>query len=213
MAKTGTARSSRKERLADPTAALVPRSGSAAGRSWAIAWAAERVADRDVLYLDTETTGLDGRAEIIDVAVADGTGRIVFETLIRPMAPIPRDASLIHGIEDGHVADAPTWPEIHDALATLLADRTVVVYNAPFDRRMLVQSCSRHGVDAPASDWSCAMAAYAAFREMSTIRGGFRRHKLEHAAASFGARAGGHRAAGDALACRAVVVGMAAALR
>lgn len=189
-----------------------PRHGSVAGRTWAIAWAAEQVAERDVLYLDTETTGLDGRAEIVDIAVADGGGRIVFETLVRPTAPIPRDASAIHGIEDAHVADAPTWPEVHDLLMALLANRTLVVYNAAFDRRILTQSCARHGLEGPRSIWTCAMAAYAAYREITTGRGGFRRHKLEHAAASFGARTGGHRAAGDALACRAVVVGMASAL-
>lgn len=187
------------------------RAVTVTGRTWAVAWAAARVADRDVLYLDTETTGLDGRAEIVDIAVVDGAGRVVFESLVRPLAPIPRAASAIHGIEDAHVGAAPTWRDIHQTLAALLADRTVVVYNAPFDRRMVAQSCALHGVEAPRSDWTCAMAAYASFREVATGRTSFRRHRLEQAAGSFGALTGGHRATGDALACRAVVIGMAAA--
>lgn len=182
-------------------------------RSRAIAWARAAVTDPSVVYLDTETTGLDRSAEVIEIALVDALGRVIFETLVRPVSPIPPVASTIHGIFDADLARAPTWPEIHDLVCDALLDRKIVVYNAAFDRRLIAQSSARHGLVSPDCTWSCAMQTYASFLGVEAGRGSFRRHKLEDAARAFGGPAGGHRAAGDARACRAVVVGMANSAR
>ena len=183
-----------------------------AARAGAVAWAAGLVADSRTVYLDTETTGLGRGAEVVDIAVVGSDGRVLFETLVRPQAPIPSDASAIHGIFDGDVADAPSWADIHDALCRLLAGRPVVVYNASFDRRIVVQCGERHGLNVPDLAWHCAMRRYAEFcGEWDARLGRYRWQKLELAVAAFGAAPGGHRAAADALACRAVVLGMAGA--
>lgn len=195
--------SSLSERIATDGPSLDPQQA-------AIEWAYRFATDPRTLYLDTETTGLDAGAEVVDLAVVASDGRILLETLIRPSRQIPSDASAIHGIYAEHVADAPTWPVIHERLHDLLVDRPVVVYNAPFDRRMVEQCCRRHGLATPSSSWECAMRRFAAFHGDRTQRGGFRSHKLEFAVTRFGARPGGHRAAADALACRSVVHGMAA---
>ncbi|MDP9364902.1 MAG: 3'-5' exonuclease [Chloroflexota bacterium] len=179
--------------------------------SWeAVAWAYRLATDAATLYLDTETTGLDGGAEVVDLAVVGADGRVLLETLVRPSGAIPSGATTIHGIRDHHVAGAPPWPDVHEHLRMLIRGRPVVVYNAAFDRRIVEQCCSRHGVEPPEARWECAMRNYAAFFGQPGARGGFRNHKLEHAVARFGGAPGGHRAAADALACRAVVLGMAA---
>jgi DNA polymerase-3 subunit epsilon len=208
-----------RERFAPPAAPEMEPTSVAAGRIEsaavatarveAVAWARSAVADPAVVYLDTETTGLDRFAEIVEIAVLDAVGRVIVDTLVRPKAAIPPIASAIHGIYDAHLERAPTWPEIHASVSAALAGRQVIVYNAAFDRRMVAQSCARHGLEAPAPIWSCAMGAYASFRGILAGRGSYRRHKLEDATATFGGPVAGHRAAGDALACRAVVVGMA----
>ena len=182
-----------------------------ATREEAIAWASRLALDPRTVYLDTETTGLDARAEVVDIAVVASDGRVLLETLVRPVTPIPLEASRIHGIFDADVADAPSWQEVHDRVCAAVVDRIVVVYNAAFDRRMVSQCCGRHGLLPPDTVWECAMRGYAAFHGERTERHGFRLQKLERAVATFGAAPGGHRAAADALACRAVVLGMAAA--
>lgn len=202
------------DRTAPPSSvpAAVEQGRARAARAGAIAWAVALAADPEVLFLDTETTGLGGGAEVVDLAIVGRDGRVLLETLVRPVAPIPADASAIHGIRDGDVAAAPSWPELHDALCRLLVDRRVVVYNAAFDRRMVTQCGARHGLSLPELRWECAMLAYAAFHGEAAGRGSrYRWHKLERAARAFDAAPGGHRAAADALACRAVVLGMAVA--
>lgn len=41
----------------------------------------------NALILDTETTGLEEHAEIVEIAVIDYTGAVLLETLVRPDGP------------------------------------------------------------------------------------------------------------------------------
>ena len=50
------------------------------------------------VFLDTETTGLGPEAEMCDLGIVDGSGRILFNSLIKPTKPIPADVSLVHHI-------------------------------------------------------------------------------------------------------------------
>lgn len=175
-----------------------------------ILWARHVTSDPGALYLDTETTGIDDSAEVIEVSVVDRGGQTVFDSLVRPVGPIPAAARRIHGIGEEDVRDAPDWSVVHPELCHILEGRVVVVYNAAFDRRLITQCAQRHGLHVPPGDWQCAMLQYAALKQVpGRYPGTFRWHKLEQAAASFGASPGGHRARADALACRTVVMGMA----
>lgn len=180
-------------------------------RAEAVAWAQAVAHDPGTVYLDTETTGLDGRAEIIEVAVLDVDGRVLLDTLVRPRSLIPAAARAIHGISDAMVADAPEWSDVHAELAQVLRHRTVIVYNADFDLTMVRQMNRSHGLRVSYDGWECAMRRYSSFAgEWHERYGNYRWHRLDFAVTSFGHQPGGHRARADAFACRLVVEGMAA---
>ena len=40
------------------------------------------------VFLDTETTGLDDDAELVEIAVVDATGAVLFESYCRPTVPV-----------------------------------------------------------------------------------------------------------------------------
>lgn len=103
-------------------------------------WAAGVLAEGQALILDTETTGLDIWAEVCSVALIDLAGATLLDTLVRPTRPIPESARRIHGITDEQVATAPTFPEVWTALQPLLSRRPVLIFNADFDTRLLMQS-------------------------------------------------------------------------
>src|SRR5215210_1035660 len=183
----------------------------AEARTKAITWALGVVDDPRVIYLDTETTGFGPRAEIVDIAAVSAAGEVVLESLVQPTRRIPADATAIHGITDADVKDAPAWCDLYEDLLRVLAGRRVIVYNVIFDRQMVNQACDRFDLAAPAADWECAMRKYAGFYgNWDSGKRWFRFQKLERAVLAFGAEPGGHRAAADAFACRAVVLGMAA---
>lgn len=182
-------------------------------RASAVGWARALLTDPATVFLDTETTGFPPAAEVVEIAVVSAAGEVLLDTLVRPSAPISASVTAIHGISDEQVAGAPVWSDIHQLVCAALEDRTVVIYNAEFDRRVLVGCSDRHRLALPAARWECAMRAYADYRGERSGQGGQARwHKLEAAARYFGHRPGGHRALADALTCRLVVQGMAGML-
>ena len=157
----------------------------------------------DVLILDTETTGLGERAEVIEVAVLDTSGAVRFEALSMPVGRISAEAAAIHGITRSRLKaeGARPWPEVHAELAAVLSGATVVVaWNAAFDRRMLDQTSARHGLGFANLRFRDALADYRNLRSEGRGKG---RHSLSAVAKREGiGRYEAHRALGD---CRAVL--------
>ena len=171
--------------------------------------------DRKPYYLDTETTGLRGDAEIVDLALIDHDGKTLIDTLIRPTSPMPAEATKIHGITNEMVADAPGFSEIVLDLIVLTKDKLVVIYNASFDQRMLHQSAQANKIEqiSVKLDVVCAMKLYAQFYgDWNDYRRNYKWQKQANAARQLGIKAPDdlHRAAVDAELCRLIVKGMAA---
>jgi DNA polymerase-3 subunit epsilon len=133
-------------------------------RTSAVQRAREYLAARPV-YLDTETTGLGGFDEIVEVCILDHDGRALVDTLVRPSRPIPADVVRIHGITNAIVKTAPTWPEVWPEVQAALQGRLVGIYNADFDLRMMAQSHRRYsmGWASQESRAFCIMRLYADF--------------------------------------------------
>ncbi len=166
-------------------------------------------------YLDTETTGLGPQDEIIEVCLLDAEGSVQFESLVRPTRPIPMDAVALHGITDAAVETSPTWPSLWPRLRELMQSRSVAVYNAEFDTRLLRQTLARHGLteSVDSSGFFCLMLLYAQFRgEWDASRRSFRWHSLEAARRQVGLELpNAHRARADAMLARALLHAMASA--
>lgn len=167
----------------------------------------------DALILDTETTGLGSGAEIVEICLIDVAGNPLLNTLIRPTKYIPDEAIAIHGITNDMVATAPTWLDIHERFLSLVADRTVVIYNADFDVQMIHQTSKKYDLVSPQIKSVCAMAMYSHFwGEWDYRRDNWHWQKLSDAAKQQGVRVEGnaHRALADCLMTLGVVNAVAA---
>ena len=126
-------------------------------------WARTLLARTDWVVLDTETTGLDGRDEVVQIAIVAPDGKVLMDTLIRPQDHIPARATAIHGITDDRVANAPSFAEIFPRLAAILEGKIVICYNAAFDSRLLRQTAARNKTGWLTVEWDCAMEQYARY--------------------------------------------------
>lgn len=176
-------------------------------RRWARQWL-----NRDPLFLDTETTGLENHAEICEIAVIDTDGTSLVDTLVRPTGSIPAGAQRVHGIGDDDVRDAPTFAELAPTLREILDGREVVIYNADYDTRLLTQSAQ--ALQLPQQAWTrpptfrCAMRLYAEYHgHWNPSKRSYAWHKQHAAARALGLALPDdlHRARADAELCRRIV--------
>jgi hypothetical protein len=170
-------------------------------------WAAAALDDPTVVLLDTETTGLEDDARIVDIAVITVGGEVLLDTLVNPGQPIPEEATGIHGITDAMVADAPTFSDIFERLAAVLDGRRCLIYNRWYDVPRLHWELTQHyqaaGIPDPereANAWCTAMTFEDAMIPYSDWYGDWSDYWGNYAWQSL--YGGDHRAASD---CRAVV--------
>ncbi len=107
---------------------------------------------KPLAVIDLETTGVNvAKDKIVELCIAkaklDGTVEVKTK-LINPGIPIPLETSLIHGIYDEDVKDAPTFKQIGKALAQFLEGCDLAGFKSNrFDVPMLVEEFLRMDID------------------------------------------------------------------
>lgn len=133
----------------------------------AITTARQWIEHKNLLIIDTESTGLDDDAQIVEIAVVDLDGRDILNTLIKPTCEISPQAAAVHGITPEQVANAPLFSDLWPFLSALFRNRLLLSYGAGFDFRLLRQSAQAAGSitreDDPGWQIGCIMQAYADF--------------------------------------------------
>ena len=112
-------------------------------------------ADHDAIELssagfvvfDLETTGAKTPpcrvTEIGAYKVQGGTIVDEFHTLVNPEMPIPFFITMLTGISDAMVKDAPKFADVADRFLKFIGDSVLVAHNAGFDMRFLNHEVSR----------------------------------------------------------------------
>ena len=89
---------------------------------------------RPLAFFDLETTGVNVASDrIVEIAIlkAMPDGAELIKTLrINPEMPIPLESSLIHGIYDEDIKDAPTFRTAAAELAEFIGDADLAGYNS-----------------------------------------------------------------------------------
>jgi DNA polymerase III subunit epsilon len=140
---------------------------------------------RSPLFLDTETTGIGNHAEIIEIAIVNHDGQQVFQSLVKPIAQIPTDATRVHGITNAEVQHSPGWNVIWPEVSNILSGNYAGMYNSEYDMRLMRQSTLAHKLsweDGLFKDF-CVMKLFAEFAgEWNDYHQDFRWFTLEKAA-------------------------------
>lgn len=110
--------------------------------------ACKRLLAGNPCFLDTETTGLTGIDEIVQIGIIDKNEKVISKEYLKPIKLIDKEAQAVHGISMNTVASAQTFNEYSSKLDDILKKYSpVVIYNEKFDLRLLSQTAQAHRVD------------------------------------------------------------------
>jgi DNA polymerase-3 subunit epsilon len=102
-----------------------------------------------LIFLDTETTGLDPKLghRVIEVAGVESIDRRLtgnnFHEYINPDREIDPGAQAVHGITAEFLADKQKFADLGERLAAYLENATLVIHNAAFDVGFLESEFAR----------------------------------------------------------------------
>lgn len=164
-----------------------------------------------IVYLDTETTGLGDTDQIIELAIINQQGQVLFNHRFKPSVPVHPKAAAVHGISNADLDHCLTVLDMSPALYALLHNRHIVAYNAQFDIRLLQQSFAAYEVD---TSWLNDVPVSCAMQLAAKVCGSTNRHgtiSLINAAKRLGIKWQGkaHSALADAEMTRQVVTAIA----
>lgn len=83
-----------------------------------------------------------------------------FSTLINPRKKFDSRISLIHGITEQDVVDAPEFPEVYQTLFRAFRHYPVVAHGAGFDRSVFIHACERYRLPVPKMTFYCTSTLY-----------------------------------------------------
>jgi len=146
------------------------------------------------LIVDTETIGAGAGIEIIEIAIADTAGNVVYDSLVQPVFNRLPPPSKHKRFDKAELASAPQWTEVWPEIQALIDGKLLIAYNASFDRRALAATCSRYRQVSTERGWRCAMHL------IKKATGAKRALTLDEACARYGLCGGTHRALADVLA-------------
>jgi DNA polymerase-3 subunit epsilon len=166
------------------------------------------VLSRCPVYLDTETTGLERSDEIVEIAIVDDEGNVLFESLVKPRKRIPAEATMVHHITNAMVENASAWPIVWEKAKGVLQGKLIVMYNDDFDLRMMKQSYLQYNLR-----WNDKLETYDLLKLYGQFRGEWdyrHNHYRYHSLANAGIDCGislpnAHRATADTLLTRALL--------
>lgn len=103
------------------------------------------------IILDTETTGLDCDDVILEIGICDMNSNILMNQRIKPKSKKSwPGAERIHHISYDDVKECPEFPDIVERLKSILINNSVIIFNAEYDIRLLIQTAESYGLD---TDW------------------------------------------------------------
>lgn len=109
--------------------------------------------DRDLVFLDVETTGLNVvRDRILQIALVklhkNGQPQSELSMLINPGIPISEESMQIHGITPKDLANKPVFQQVAQKIWDFIGDSDLAGYNSNrFDVPMLMEEFSRVGME------------------------------------------------------------------
>lgn len=126
--------------------------------------------DKEIVFLDTETTGLNVyREDLMELSIVSLKGKgkrsYLFNKLLKPKVKCSSGAFDCHHITTQMVKKEKHLIDYYDELKQILKDKEIFIYNQNYDVTLINSICKRHNKEPLINedDCYCLMDAYAIY--------------------------------------------------
>jgi hypothetical protein len=120
-------------------------------------WAQAVLAFPNLAFLEVDTDGLYGDADILRIVLVDRSGTPLYAQTFRPRRPLTHQTSHLTAIHQEMVEDAPLLAEAWEQITSAFAGRYVLSYNLEFDQTKLQENAERYGLSPLTVIGACLM--------------------------------------------------------
>jgi len=121
----------------------------------------------DYLFMDAEMTGVGNNDEIIELALVDTEGKEVYHGMYYTDEPITMEAQYIHKISEEDLYDCPTFSESWPEIFSHINGKTLLIYNARSDIKMMHQTLKKQKTKSPMIKNLCVQQLYEKYRGLT----------------------------------------------
>lgn len=107
---------------------------------------------KDFVVLDTETTGMSSKDEVIELAVVSMAGEVLYSSTFSPTVMVSPSASAVNHLTNEMLYYSPNFAEEWDKIKAAIGDKKILGHNLAFDRKMVRQTLERYGISGEESD-------------------------------------------------------------
>ena len=150
------------------------------------------------VVIDTETTGMTADDEVIELAVVDMDGTVLYDSTFCPVTEVNRFASAVNHLTNDCLCDSPKFADEWDKIKALIGNRKILAHNAKFDKRAIKQTIEKYNSYSSVADlmFSDCYDSVNIVKEYIDLPS----YSLENIAHSLGiSRVESHRAADDCI--------------
>lgn len=150
------------------------------------------------VVIDTETTGMTADDEVIELAVVDMDGTVLYDSTFCPVTEVNCFATAVNHLTNDCLCDSPDFADEWSKIKALIDDRKILAHNGKFDKRVIKQTLEKRNIDSMVVDslFCCCYDSLSIAKKYLNLQS----YSLENIAHSLGIkRAESHRAADDCM--------------
>ena len=99
------------------------------------------------VVIDTETTGMTANDEVIELAVVDMDGTVLYDSTFCPLTQVNCYASAVNHLTNDCLCDSPEFTDEWSKIKAFIGNKKILAHNAKFDKRMIKQTLEKYNID------------------------------------------------------------------
>ena len=104
------------------------------------------------VVIDTETTGMAAHDEVIELAIVNMDGTVLYDSTFCPTAEVNPCASAVNHLTNEYLCNSPKFADEWNKIKRLIGNKKILAHNGNFDKRIIKQTLEKYNLVSKEAD-------------------------------------------------------------